>query len=171
MAYLEQLYDTFKIDLNWLLTGEQSPEQPLSPGSKELIFAPRFDVEASAGTGSLVFNEEISESFAFNKNWLSSQLGVHSEQVAFVTVKGDSMRPTLEDGDLILVDLSQQHLVREGIYLLQTEDGLHTKRLKAHKDGIEVISDNPDYPRWQISATEHSHSRITGKVVWCGRGV
>ncbi|SHO57088.1 XRE family transcriptional regulator [Vibrio quintilis] len=170
-AYLEQLYDAFRIDLNWLLTGEHSPGQETTPGHQELVFAPQFDVEASAGSGCITFNEEVSESFAFNKSWLTSQLGVHSEQVAFVTVKGDSMNPTLEDGDMILVDLSQHQLVREGIYLLQTEDGLHTKRLKTHKNGIQVISDNPEYPSWQITPTDAQPSRIAGKVVWCARGI
>ena len=124
MAYLEHLYDEFRIDLNWLLTGETSSEQSLGGAGQDLVFVPKFDVEASAGFGSVAQSEEVADSFAFNKRWLSSQLGVHSEQVAFVSVKGDSMQPTLEDGDMILVDLSHQQVNCEGIYLLQTDDGL-----------------------------------------------
>lgn len=171
MQYLESLYEEFRIDLNWLLTGERPSEASPLASKKDMVFAPQFDVEASAGQGALIGGEEICESFAFNKGWLSSQLGVHSEQVAFVSVRGDSMQPTLEDGDMILVDLSQKSINREGIYLLQTQDGLHTKRLKKAKDNIKVISDNPDYPSWEITPDDEEPSHIAGKVVWCGRGV
>ncbi len=171
MTYLENLYDEFRIDLNWLLTGETRSDHSAVGVGQDLIFVPQFDVEASAGFGSIAQSEEVTNSFAFNKRWLASQLGVYSEQVVFVSVKGDSMQPTLEDGDMILVDLSHQQVHCEGIYLLQTEDGLMAKRLK-HKQGvIEVRSDNPEYPTWQITPCGSEHNRIAGKVVWCGRGV
>ena len=154
-----------------MLTGETSPDQSLGGAGQDLIFVPKFDVEASAGFGSVAQSEKVADSFAFNKRWLSSQLGVHSEQVVFVSVKGDSMQPTLEDGDMILVDLSHQQVNCEGIYLLQTEDGLMAKRLKHQQGVIEVSSDNPNYPSWQITPSESEQSRVAGKVVWCGRGV
>ena len=45
------------------------------------------------------------------------------------------------------------------------------KRLKHQQGVIEVSSDNPDYPSWQITPCESEQSRVAGKVVWCGRGV
>ena len=103
MAYLQSLYDEFKVDLNWLLTGEESNSaQPTGTvNNKDLVFAPMFDVQASAGSGSLVQSEEMVENFGFNKSWLSSHLRVSSDNLAFVTVDGDSMMPTLEDLSLI----------------------------------------------------------------------
>lgn len=174
MAYLQELYDNFQIDLNWLLTGQESEGSSVtgSVNSNDLVHAPMFDVQASAGAGMTVNSEEITENFAFNKHWLSSQLGVHSEQVAFVTVSGDSMLPTLEEGDMILVDMSQQQVQREGIYLLQTEGGLITKRLINKKVGeLEVISDNSDYPSWTIDAQNSEQTQIAGKVVWSARAL
>ncbi|GAA3927924.1 helix-turn-helix transcriptional regulator [Litoribacillus peritrichatus] len=172
MAYLQALYDEFKVDLNWLLTGEESSAQKAGTmSSKDLVFAPMFDVEASAGSGTLVQSEEAVENFGFNKSWLSSHLRVSSDDLAFVTVNGDSMLPTLEDGDMILVDMSQQQVNREGIYLIHTEDGLMTKRLKADKNALNVISDNPEYPSWTIDPQNAEQHRIAGKVVWNGRKV
>jgi phage repressor protein C with HTH and peptisase S24 domain len=86
-------------------------------------------------------------------------------------VNGDSMVPTLEDGDMILVDMSQQQVNREGIYLITTEDGLVTKRLKSDKNAIQVISDNPDYPSWTIDPQNAEQYRVAGKVIWNGRKV
>jgi phage repressor protein C with HTH and peptisase S24 domain len=171
MTYLQSLYDEFKVDLNWLLTGEESSgQQTGSLPNRDLVYAPLFDVEASAGGGAPVLNENITDNFAFNKQWLSSQLRVSSDNIAFVTVSGDSMEPTLDDGDLILVDMSQQQVNHEGIFLLQTDDGLFTKRLKQARDGaLQVISDNPQHASWMISPAQHEQNRVIGKVVWCGR--
>lgn len=172
MVYVQELYEEFKVDLNWLLTGEESQGQQ-SAGelpNKDLVFAPMFDVQASAGYGSMVNSEEITDSFGFNKSWLSSQLRVSSDNIAFVTVSGESMQPTLDDGDMILVDLSQRRVQHEDIYLLQTDGSLMTKRLKQERGGeLKVISDNPEYPTWTLAPSEDDQSQVVGKVVWCGR--
>ncbi len=172
MGYLQYLYDEFKVDLNWLLTGEQNENsQPMGAQSdQELIFAPMFDVQASAGFGTEVSAEDIDDYFAFNKNWLSRQLNVSSDQLAFVNISGDSMLPTLNAGDNVLVDLSQTSLPREGIYLLHTEQGLMAKRLKPKADGvIQVCSDNPEYDNWLINPQNAEYNHLVGKVVWCAR--
>lgn len=172
MAYLQALYDEYKIDLNWLLTGEESHGQQRAGElpNKALVFAPLYDVQASAGFGSPVDSEMMTESFGFNKNWLSSQLRVSSDNIAFVTVSGESMQPTLDDGDMILVDLSQRQVGREDIYLLQTDGSLMTKRLKPQRNGeLTVLSDNPEYPSWTISPTEDGQNQVLGKIVWCAR--
>lgn len=169
LAYLEQLSEQFSIDLNWLITGQRVTESLTENAKSELVIAPKFDVEASAGFGQIASNEDVSDHFGFSKQWLSSQLGVHSEQLGFVSVRGDSMQPTLEHGDMILVDMSQHQAHNEDIYLIHTEDGLMTKRLKPFSGGIKVVSDNPDYPSWELTAGSVEQTRIVGRVVWFGR--
>ncbi|WP_125720228.1 XRE family transcriptional regulator [Pseudoalteromonas rubra] len=171
VAYLEHLYSLFNIDLNWLLTGEQPVEQSAVTGSGDMLMVPKLDVEASAGFGSINGSEDITEQFALNKRWLSTQLGVHSEQLAFVTIRGDSMLPTLQHGDMVLVDLSQRDANKRGVFVLQTEDGLMAKRLQQHRDHISVVSDNPEYPAWQIQADNAQQHGIAGRIVWCGRSM
>ncbi|MCF2910272.1 XRE family transcriptional regulator [Pseudoalteromonas sp. DL2-H2.2] len=171
VAYLEHLYSLFNIDLNWLLTGEQPAEQSAVSGSGDMLMVPKLDVEASAGFGSINGSEDITEQFALNKRWLSTQLGVHSEQLAFVTIRGDSMLPTLQHGDMVLVDLSQRDANKRGVFVLQTEDGLMAKRLQQHRDHISVVSDNPEYPAWQIHADNAQQHGIAGRIVWCGRSM
>ncbi|MBQ4848096.1 XRE family transcriptional regulator [Pseudoalteromonas sp. MMG005] len=171
MAYLEHLYELFKIDLNWLLTGQYSIEQHPNNQSPDLLMVPKFDIEASAGFGSVNNSEDITEQFALNKHWLSTQLGVYGEQLAFVSIRGDSMLPTLHHDDMVLVDLSHQTPHQEGIYIIQTSDGLMAKRLKQGKQHIDVISDNHDYPNWKIDHSNAEQHGIAGKIVWCGRSI
>ena len=174
MAYLESLYQEFRVDITWLLTGEQSDSsQPAGTvPSTDLVYAPMFDVQASAGVGAEVQAEDISDYFAFTKTFLSSQLGVSGEHLAFVSIRGDSMLPTLHDGDRVLVDISRKAVQNEGLYLLQTEDGLMAKRLKPlRKNDLQVTSDNPDYPSWVINAKERDNNPVAGRIVWCARSV
>ncbi|WP_422412660.1 MULTISPECIES: XRE family transcriptional regulator [unclassified Endozoicomonas] len=173
MAYMESLYDEFRVDLNWLLTGNQNDSGQISDTkeSKEIVFAPMFDVEASAGMGSAVQGEEVSDYFAFNKTFLSRQLGVSGESLAFVTISGDSMLPTFQDGDQVLVDLSRRSVHSEAVYLIQTEDGLMAKRVKQVQHELKITSDNPEYPRWNMDLKKVEENPVVGKVIWCARAV
>ncbi|MGI9278093.1 MAG: XRE family transcriptional regulator [Endozoicomonas sp.] len=173
MAYLESLYDEFRVDLNWLLTGDQNDSGQISDasGSNEIIFTPMFDVQASAGIGSAVQSEEVSDYFAFNKAFLSRQLGVSDENLAFVTISGESMLPTFQDGDQVLVDMSRQAVQSEGVYLIQTEDGLMAKRVKQVQYELKITSDNPEYPGWTLDLKKLEENPVVGKIVWCARAV
>ena len=173
MAYLQELYDDYKVDLTWLLTGEQSASSPVAgtPRNSDLVFAPMFDVQASAGLGSDVVAEDIEDYFAFNKSFLSRQLNVSGEELVFVTISGDSMLPTLHDGDRVLVDMSQKAVSHEGLYLLQSEDGLMAKRLSDKNGTLLVVSDNSDYENWTLTASARESSPVAGKIVWCARSL
>jgi phage repressor protein C with HTH and peptisase S24 domain len=173
MAYLQELYEEYKVDLTWLLTGEQSTGSQVAgtPTNSDLIFAPMFDVQASAGLGNEVIAEDVEDYFAFNKSFLSRQLNVSSEELVFVTISGDSMLPTLHDGDRVLVDMSQKAVGHEGLYLLQSEDGLMAKRLIDKQGELSVVSDNSEYDNWTIMPAARSVNPIAGKIVWCARAI
>lgn len=173
MAYLQELYEEYKVDLTWLLTGEQSAGNQVAgnPTNQDLIFAPMFDVQASAGLGCEVIAEDVEDYFSFNKSFLSRQLNVSSEELVFVTISGDSMLPTLHDGDRVLVDMSQKTVSHEGLYLLQSEDGLMAKRLSDKQGELSVVSDNPDYDNWKISPASREANPVAGKIVWCARAI
>lgn len=173
MAYLQELYGEYKVDLTWLLTGEHSEGAQVTgtPRNGDLVFAPMFDVQASAGMGSDVVAEDVEDYFAFNKSFLSRQLNVSGEELVFVTISGDSMLPTLHDGDRVLVDMSQKLVNHEGLYLLQSESGLMAKRLSDKAGELLVVSDNPEYGNWTIGASAREANPIAGKIVWCARVV
>jgi phage repressor protein C with HTH and peptisase S24 domain len=173
MAYLQELYGEYKVDLTWLLTGEhnESAQVAGTPRNSDLVFAPMFDVQASAGIGSDVVAEDIEDYFAFNKSFLSRQLNVSSEELVFVTISGDSMLPTLHDSDRVLVDMSQKTVSHEGLYLLQSESGLMAKRLSDHQGLLRVVSDNPEFESWTIKASAREANPIAGKIVWCARTI
>lgn len=137
---------------------------PETPGVVEV---PRLDVGASAGPGGLVEREARRRPMAVPPSLLR-ELGVRAEAASIIRVEGDSMVPTLADGDEILIDRDSRGLApRGGIYVIRLDDTLMVKRLRPAVGGVEVISDNPAFPPIGV----RRDVEVIGKVVWLSRAV
>jgi phage repressor protein C with HTH and peptisase S24 domain len=142
------------------------------PPSSGLIPVNRVLVRASAGPGAVTESERGHAYFAFDDRWLRAITGSGAEQLSIIRVEGDSMAPTLNDGDDILVDRAEcNEALRDGIYVLRVEDSLLVKRLAIHPLGkrVTVQSDNPAYPDWPDCGLEDVH--CIGRVIWAGRKI
>jgi phage repressor protein C with HTH and peptisase S24 domain len=142
------------------------------PASAGLVPVRRVMVRASAGPGALPDGEREQPYFAFDERWLRALTGSGTGDLSIVRVEGDSMAPTLNDGDDILVDLAgSNEALRDGIYVLRVEDSLLVKRLAIHPLGkhVTVQSDNPAYPDWPDCGLEDVH--CIGRVIWAGRKI
>lgn len=129
---------------------------------------PRLDVAASAGPGTFAGDEPTRSHLAFDSAWLR-RLAPDARQLSMIEVRGDSMAPTLADGDEILVDCGDAaQRLRDGIYVLRMDDALLVKRLSLNPAGvgISISSDNPAYPSWP--ACDPSEVDIVGRVIWAG---
>ena len=151
-----------------LLGGPPEPERPLAG----MIRVPRHSVAASAGPGAIVDTELANAYFAFDERWLKALTATPTEKLSTIRVEGDSMSPTLNAGDDILVDLGDcGDRLRDGIYVLRADDALVVKRLALHPSGrrITVQSDNPAYPDWPDCGLDDIH--CVGRVIWSGRRI
>lgn len=136
----------------------------------ELVQIPVLDVEASAGHGALAELESKSGQFGFDEGWLRKLTPSKASSLSIIHVHGDSMEPTLNDGDEVMVDLGDgQSRLRDGIYVLRMDDALNVKRVAIEPQGrrISVLSDNPAYPSWR--GLERRAINIVGRVLWFGR--
>jgi transcriptional regulator with XRE-family HTH domain len=84
------------------------------------------------------------------------------ENIKMLRVQGDSMTPTISEGDFVWVDTSNNYIGSDGIYLIRMATGLAVKRLQAGLSNIVIKSDNPTYS--DITA-EVGEVKIVGKVV------
>ena len=151
-----------------LLGGPPQVEQ----SSIGLVPVTRVLVRASAGPGALPGGERGHPYFAFDDRWLRALTGSGAEELSIIRVEGDSMAPTLNDGDDILVDRAGcNEALRDGIYVLRVDDSLLVKRLAIHPLGrrVTVQSDNPAYPDWPDCGLEEVH--CIGRVIWAGRKI
>jgi len=117
----------------------------------ELVQVPVMNVGASAGHGALAEGEAQTGQFGFSEGWLRDLKASKASSLSIIGVVGDSMEPTLYDGDEILVDLGDaQSRLRDGIYVLRMDGALNVKRIAIEPKGraISVTSDNTAYPSW-----------------------
>lgn len=84
------------------------------------------------------------------------------ENIKQMRVIGDSMEPTIKDGDYILADTSFKAFSIDGIYLIRMYNGLAVKRLQAGLNDIKILSDNKKYEPITAAAGE---VYIIGKVI------
>jgi phage repressor protein C with HTH and peptisase S24 domain len=148
--------------------GSAEPEFP--PAG--LVPVKRVLVRASAGPGALPEGEREQAYFAFDERWLKVLTTSSAENLSIIRVEGDSMAPTLNDGDDILVDRAGcNEALRDGIYVLRLEGSLLVKRLAIHPLGrrVTVQSDNPAYPDWPDCGLDDVH--CIGRVIWAGRKI
>jgi Peptidase S24-like len=133
-----------------------------------LRLVPKLAVGASAGAGALTNEEALAGKVGFDEAWLR-KMGVDPAQVSLIRVEGDSMQPTLNNGDDIMVDKAAAlRAVKDGVYVLRMDDTLIVKRLAKGKGGkISVLSDNPEYP--SLHHLDASAVQVIGRVVWIGR--
>ena len=84
-------------------------------------------------------------------------------------VKGDSMEPTLRDGEVILIDRQRNHMKNDGMYVFRIDNDLIVKRVERRIDGSVLIkSDNPLYDTFTLHPGEQESVDVIGRVVWHG---
>ncbi|MGF1549308.1 MAG: helix-turn-helix transcriptional regulator [Sphingomonadaceae bacterium] len=141
-------------------------------GGSGYASVPRRDIGASAGPGRYAGEEAATGHFGFDRAWLRRLAGGDASRLSLIRVEGDSMLPTLAEGDEILVhegDAAER--LRDGIYVLRTGDSLLVKRIALAPDGRRAIvrSDNPAYPPWPPCAP--GELCLIGRVIWAGRRI
>ena len=145
----------------------------VEPGrSGGLTPVPRLDVDAAAGAGAFDGDERGGGHIAFDPAWLRRVARGAPDQLSIIRVAGDSMVPTLADGDDILVDRGDAGArLRDGIYVLRIDDALVVKRLALNPASrtLSIRSDNPAYPGWPDC--DPAAVDIVGRVVWTGRRI
>lgn len=156
--------------LDWLIFGVAAQEfSERTAGyflDDEYSEIPVYDIEASAGPGSLFDQELISGYLKFRKDWLTRE-GLHPKDLVAIRVTGDSMDGTLSDGDTVLIDRSRTK--PDGVFAIRIGDGLRIKRLQKMTDGsLRVSSDNPMYQPEVIHPENMEQVEIVGQCYWRG---
>ncbi len=151
--------------------GARGPVAKRSEYADELVFVPTYEVAAAAGDGIVINQEYETGRLAFRHDWLRSVTSAMPEDLAVITVHGDSMYPTLADGDSILVDLSQRAAGRDGVYIVRFGDFVLVKRLLIDpvRREVTISCDNENYPR--LAPVDPIDVDVAGRVIWVGRRI
>ncbi|RYD90441.1 MAG: helix-turn-helix transcriptional regulator, partial [Sphingomonadales bacterium] len=132
-----------------------------------LVPVARIEIGASAGPGGVADIEDRGPPIGFD-GALLRDLGVkRAAALSIIRVAGDSMEPTLRDGDDILVDRSVSTVRPGAIHVLRVDDMLLVKRLVREGGAYVIRSDNPAFADVRIEDT--ASMTVIGRVLWCGR--
>lgn len=141
---------------------------------------PEIDVHAGAGGGGftaleshssngMTFSREVVRDHWRLPDWLLYSLNAKSGNLAAFPVQGDSMSPTLLDGDVVFVDTRIRQPSPPGLFVLADEfGGVIVKRLEVSSGPgdenvmVRVGSDNPHHLTKELRLDEIS---IVGRYV------
>lgn len=134
-------------------------------------FVPQYDAKAAAGLGSENPHVEIRSTLAFKREWLRTK-GAKDDQLIVIYAEGQSMWPTINDRDVLLIDRSRFEPVDGQVFVLSGGDGAIVKRLVQGPLGQWLLrSDNEDkdqHPDRFFFRSEDNEHRIIGQVIWRG---
>jgi phage repressor protein C with HTH and peptisase S24 domain len=112
------------------------------------------DQPVSAGLGTELAEEDDPSRYIRVPEYL-----VRYQDLAILPVRGDSMDPTLHDGDMVVCDGGGWD--GDGIYVIKSAEKSFVKRVVFTPEGYQVISDNKMYPSY---GANDENLKIVGKV-------
>ena len=130
----------------------------------ELI--PKTSARAGAGS-SFLTEDEVEGLYAFRKDFMA-QLHI-SKDAVLLDVIGDSMEPTLRNGDTILVDKQDKEVHEGKIYLVSFQEQLLIKRLFHSVNGLILRSDNTMYIDTTVPPEYMDDLIVWGRMRWLAR--
>ncbi|MET3817297.1 helix-turn-helix transcriptional regulator [Pantoea sp. UYEF8] len=173
-----------KVNPGWLSTGdgESGIAEPsniresslkamvwedMNKDENEFVELPLLNVSLSAGDGSCELEESSNFGLVFPRYYLK-KIGVPEKAAKLVRVSGQSMEPTLHDGDVVGVNM-QDNTIRDGkTYAICQSDLLRVKTLIATPSSVIIRSINrEEYPDEVMDRDDfHKNVRVIGKVFW-----
>ncbi len=183
----------FDVSLDWIVYGEgpvkRGGDAPPKAQKKSHFtedyyhFAPLLESRVTAGPEGEILYEEIEDYYPFKQWWIEKLVGKRPERkkdLILIRVRGDSMSPTVNQGEMALVDTyeGERMEVRSGqIYLVTMPEGSTAmKRLVLSKEQdrykLVCLSDNTaDYRpfEFEIEPGRSLKTYVLGRVRWAGK--
>ena len=178
--FKQQLAERYNINLHWLITGQgamytnqasetnlvkkEEDNKYIDIALKDSVEVPMVQLKVSAGPG----EDWASGAFTGEKLYIPKRVARRypsNSVFAGALVDGDSMEPTLHDGEPVV--FVKDFIKGDGIYVLAVNGELFVKRLEFNRilNVLRIISDNPKYPPTELSSDMQDSVRILGKVV------
>lgn len=161
------------------LAGESDDPTPVAPRMSaiaalteelDLAIVPEIDLGYSMGGGTILENYEQTGVVPFSRSWLRSIASGSFGDLFVARGDGDSMEPTLKDGDIVLIDTAQKTIRHQDrIWAVAYGDLGMIKRVRRTPNGSYLLmSDNLAVTPVECSDGEMF---VIGRVCWIGRRI
>lgn len=163
----------------WLV-GESEDDSPVTfaPSALEaltekldLAIVPELEIGYSMGAGATIFEQyEQKGVVPFQRAWLRSMMRGSISDLFVARGEGDSMQPTILDGDIVLIDTAQKDIRQQDrIWAVAYGDLGMVKRVRRRPNGSYLLlSDNATVPPVECADEE---MYVIGRVIWIGRRI
>lgn len=131
-----------------------------------------YDVpELQAGAGNDVTQKITGGGLQLPRHYIRSEYGIRPEKLCLIRVRGDSMKPTLLEGQKVIAARWEGEPLRDGVvYALEGPLGYTVKRLRfGREDGEAVIwvwSDNDAYADHRHYLTRGAFEEEYTVIAW-----
>lgn len=144
---LEKFCEFFSVTPAYVKFGDGNAPTGQTIISDDVVSIPQINASVSCGYGylndqELILIRFVRVSLGFIRRYCPA---ANLRALQIMTAFGDSMEPTLSEGDSVIVDVSEKAVKRDGMYVVRIGDGLFVKRLQITPKGLRLISDNPLY--------------------------
>lgn len=162
------------------LAGETDDPSPVAPRTSsvdalaeemDLAILPELDIGFAMGAGTTLAEQYEQKGIVpFSRTWLRSMMGGTVADLFVARGDGDSMEPTLKDGDIVLIDSAQKTIrAQDRIWAVSYGDLGMIKRVRRTPGGSYLLlSDNPNVTPVECFDDE---MQVIGRVVWIGRRI
>lgn len=164
------------VNAGWLLHGGAMPDDnSFATGDMDeaakalgLSLVPELELGYSMGGGSIFSDYRHTGFVPFQRDWLRSIVRGSIAEIFVARGEGDSMQPTLLDGDIVLIDTGQRQITQQDrIWAISYGELGMIKRVRRVPGGsYRIMSDNPTVT--PIDADD-DEMHVVGRVVWIGR--
>lgn len=184
-TFLESVCRQFSVNPSWLLLGEGGPYGTAGEGKPISKYAliPLLKSRAAAGPDGEILFGDIEDHYPFKPWWIEKLVGkgdARREGLFLIRVQGDSMMPTVNQGDLALVDSAEEErrrVLAGRIYLVVLPDGsAAVKRLvlSGDREGPRLVclSENTAAYRpfeFALDPEKPLKIHVLGRIRWVGK--
>ncbi len=149
------------------------PLMPAAPrgDAARSIRIEELDVRASAGAGLIGENEKVIAEWQVPSEVVRGYSTAPANEMRIITVMGDSMEPTLQPGQRVLVDTGDRKPSPPGVFVVWDGLGLVIKRVQmvphSEPPRVKITSDNGKYEPYERTLDEaYIQGRVIGQWRW-----
>lgn len=140
------------------------------PEEDDLIYLRRLNVSACCGASGVQNYEDEAyvDLMGVSRVWFKENISqIRENGYEIITAAGDSMEPTLKNGDLVVIDRFDTEITkRDGVFCVLIDNDLYLKRVQRVPGSLRFISDNRLYDPFEIRLAE-----VESRVIVFGRMV
>lgn len=166
--FLPEIAEHLKVPLGWLRGDlDDYPHTSADPQQPSATMVQIAMVDMAYGMGATFAADNVHvDLIDFPKPWVDQLTHSAAINLAWARGKGDSMAPTINDGDMVLIDRTERRVEDQDlIWAFTVGDMAMIKRLRVRGDKVTILSDNSEVPADSAHPDEiHIIGRITRVV-------